>query len=73
MLRPENRTVLARSLAGTAARLLHRGRLREAMALRPARPGAVAARLLTRLVLTPSARATLRRLLGLPGGDVPVK
>jgi hypothetical protein len=72
-LRPANRAVLARSLAGTAARLLHHGHLHAALALRPGRPDAVAARLVTRLLLPPAARGALRRWRGQPGGDVPVK
>jgi hypothetical protein len=72
-LKPDNRAILARSLAGTAARLLHHGHLRAAWALRAARPGTVATRLVARVLLPPAARGALRRWRGQPGGDVPVK
>ena len=72
-LRPENRAMLARSLAGTAARLIHHGRFREAAALRPTQLVAVGLRLLTRLVLPERMRCELRRRRGGSGGNVPVK
>jgi glycosyltransferase involved in cell wall biosynthesis len=64
-LRPANRAALARSCAGTAARLAHQGLFREAAALAPPtlRPAA-AWRLAVRVVLPPPVRGKLRRAIG---------
>jgi hypothetical protein len=72
-LRPENAARLARSLSGTAARLLHKGRIHDAAALRPGRPVAVALRLAARVMLPPTARSVLRRWRSRSGDDIPVK
>ncbi|MBV8652943.1 MAG: glycosyltransferase family 2 protein [Alphaproteobacteria bacterium] len=64
-LRPANRAALARSSSGTAARLFHRGRFREAAALvSPAQYPATVGRVALRAVASPAARSHLRRTIG---------
>lgn len=60
-----NRKVLSRQCAGTAARLIHKGRIREGLALAsPAEYVATAARLLARIALPASTKGLLRRAVG---------
>jgi hypothetical protein len=60
-----NRVALLRSCSGSAARLLHRGRVREAAALiAPAQIPVTAGRLAFRAVAPPALRGQLRRSLG---------
>jgi len=64
-LRPANHAALARSCAGTAARLAHQGLFREAAALAPpAMRPAAAWRLAVRVCLPPPVRGRLRRAIG---------
>ncbi|MDB5405385.1 MAG: hypothetical protein JWL84_297 [Rhodospirillales bacterium] len=64
-LRPGNRTVLARSRSGTAARLFRQGLLREAAALiSPSQYAPTAGRVALRAVVSPAVREQLRRLTG---------
>jgi glycosyltransferase involved in cell wall biosynthesis len=60
-----NRAALARSCAGTSARLAHQGLFREAAALAsPAQRPAAALRLAVRIALPPQVRGRLRRAIG---------
>jgi hypothetical protein len=64
-LRPANRAALQRSRSGTAARLVHQGKLREAAALlSPALVPATAGRVALRVVASPAMRSYLRTTIG---------
>jgi hypothetical protein len=64
-LRPANRAALARACSGTAARLFHQGRFREARALiTPRQYPATVGRVALRAVASPAVRGHLRRTIG---------
>jgi glycosyltransferase involved in cell wall biosynthesis len=64
-LRPANRAALARARSGTAARLLHRGRVREAAALiSPSQYPVTIGRVVWRAMASPTMRSHMRRTIG---------
>lgn len=68
---PENRKLLSKQCAGTAARLIQKGRVREGLALAsPAEYAGTAARLVARLAVPHKAKGLLRRMLGRDGSVV---
>lgn len=66
--RPENRKSLSRQCAGTAARLIQKGRFREGFALvSRAEYAGTAARVAARMAMPATLKAVLRKSLGLGG------